>query len=220
LQVSLWPGDDEVAPSTLLSTVSRARVALGEDRQGLPHLPDANAGCYHLRSGVGCDWRRFRDLTARARHAPEAEATDLLREALGLVRGAPFAYPPKGAYGWALAELVSMMEVAVVETAERLAELALTAGDAKLTTWAARQGLLVCPGREALYQLLMRAADLAGDPEGVEAAWREVRRAVRAIDRLEEPRSDTIDLYESLVRRQRQKPSPDGHLRAAGNQGG
>ncbi|MEW6475263.1 MAG: BTAD domain-containing putative transcriptional regulator [Actinomycetota bacterium] len=214
LRVALWPGDDEVADATLLSTVSRARTALGEDQQGLPHLPDAESSCYHLRPGVSCDWRRFRDLTSRARHASDPAAIDLLRDALALVRGAPFADPPKGAYGWALAELASVIEVAVVEAAERLGELALTAGQAELAAWAARQGLLACPGREGLYQLLMRASDLAGDPDGVDAAWRELRRAVRAIDPLEEPRADTIALYESLTERRRHRVTPD-ELRAS-----
>lgn len=215
MRVALWPGDDEVADATLLSTVSRARTALGEDQQGLPHLPDAESSCYHLRPGVSCDWRRFRDLTSRARHASDPAAIDLLRDALALVRGAPFADPPKGAYGWALAELASVIEVAVVEAAERLGELALTAGHAELVAWAARQGLLACRGREGLYQLLMRAADLAGDPDGVEAAWRELRRAVRAIDALEEPRADTIALYESLTERWRHRVTPDEQLCAS-----
>lgn len=215
LRVALWPGDEEVAGATLLSTVSRARGALGEDHQGLPHLPDAEGGCYRLRPGVGCDWQRFRNLTAQARHAADAEATELLREALGLVRGVPFADPPKGAYGWALAELVSIIEVTVAEAAERLGDLALAAGDAELAVWSARQGLLACPGREALYQLIMRAFDLAGDPDGVEAAWRELRRAVRAIDPLEEPRPDTVALYESLTRRDRPVGGPP--LKAMGH---
>lgn len=86
----------------------------------------------------------------------------------------------------------------MAEAAESLAELALAAGDATLSRWAARQGLLAIPSREDLYQAWMRAAALAEHWDDLDQAWRGVWRAVRAIDPLERPRPDTLSIYDEL----------------------
>ena len=204
LRAAIWPLSDdegvgEVADSTFRATMCRARAALGSDAEGAPHLPESRDGTYALSPGFGCDWADFEALARQARSAPGPEAMALLGRALGLVRGAPFADAPRGCYGWAWDEqLVSVIEVAVADAAERLAELALGAGDHATACWAAGRGLLVVPSRESLYRLRMRAASEAGDPDGVEQAYTEVCRAARVLDA--EPQDETTALYQRLRR--------------------
>ncbi|HET9733499.1 MAG TPA: hypothetical protein VFP54_12570 [Acidimicrobiales bacterium] len=133
LRCALWPLDDdggEVAYATFKQAISRARAALGEDDTGAKHLPEAEGGTYRVGASVRSDWGDFRLLTEAASSVPSGEAIELLRQALDLVRGAPFTDAPPGSYSWAWSEqLVSDIEVAVTDTAEKLALLALDAGD-------------------------------------------------------------------------------------------
>lgn len=199
----------EVAGSTFRAEVSRVRVALGRDADGQWYLPTASREGYKIR--LASDWSRFCDLTTRARCRPPAETVEMLSEALALVRGRPFEDVPECSYGWAWSEqLVSTVEVAVAEAAELLAELALATNQPVTARRAARQGLLVIPSREALYQAWMRAAADAGNLDDLDQAWRDVWRAVRAVDPLEEPRPDTVRLYESLRDASRRVPEPAG----------
>ena len=206
LRTAIWPLSDdersgEVADSSFRATMSRTRAALGTTANGRPYLPEARDGCYELDAAFGCDWVDFVALVRRARSAPASEAVALLSEALQLVRGAPFADTPRGAFSWAWSEqLVSVIEVAVADAAERLAELALATGDHDTARRAAEKGLLVVPTRESLYRARMRAAFEAGDIDDIEQAYTEVRRAVRAVDHAEEPQGETTALYERLRR--------------------
>jgi len=68
--------------------------------------------------------------------------------------------------------------------------------------WAARRGLLVSPYDERLYRMLLRAADLAGNPAGVEAVMAELVRVVAdEADPLASVHPSTLALYRSLSRR-------------------
>jgi DNA-binding SARP family transcriptional activator len=212
LRTAIWPLSEderagEVADSSFRATMSRTRAALGTGPTGRPYLPEACDGCYQLDAAFGCDWVDFDALVRRSRSTPAPEAMALLGEALGLVRGAPFADSPRGAFGWAWSEqLVSAIEVAVADAAERLADLALAAGDHATARRAVEKGLLVVPSRESLYRARMRAASAAGDLDDVEQAYTEVRRAARTIG--EEPQGETTGLYERL-RRARRTDSED-----------
>ena len=220
LRTAIWPLSEderagEVADSSFRATMSRTRVALGAGPTGRPYLPEAADGCYQLDAAFGCDWVDFEALVRRSRSAATPEAMALLGEALGLVRGAPFADSPRGAFGWAWSEqLVSAIEVAVADAAERLADLALAAGDVATARFATEKGLLVVASRESLYRARMRAASAAGDIDDVEQAYTEARRAARTIG--EEPQGETTALYERL-RRAKRTQSEDaagggGHL--------
>jgi DNA-binding SARP family transcriptional activator len=206
LRTAIWPLSEderfgEVADSSFRATISRTRTALGMAASGRPYLPEAQDGCYQLDASFGCDWVDFAGLVDSARSAPAPEARALLGEALALVRGAPFADAPRGAFSWAWSEqLVSAIEVAVADAAERLADLAINAGDHATARWAAGKGLLVVPSRESLYRARMRAAFEAGDIDDVEQAWTEVRRAARGLGEAEEPQGETTALYERLRR--------------------
>jgi DNA-binding SARP family transcriptional activator/LysM repeat protein len=204
LRVDLWPAPatGEVADATFRTNISRARSALGLDDEGRPHLREAEQGIYRLGPGITTDWDRFRHLTALARKACSDEAIEHYREAMNLIRGAPFADTPKGSYHWIHGDgLLWEIETAIAETAEQFAELALDAGESKLADWAARQALKVTPQREPLYQFRMRAAHQAGDRDSIERIYRELRLALRALGELEEPTPETVALYESLVGR-------------------
>ncbi len=74
--------DPPVSEGTIRSYVSYARAALGAE-----HLN--GAGGYALVD-VDVDWTTFQDLVVGAEHTPE-QAVELFGQAVGLVRGPPFA---------------------------------------------------------------------------------------------------------------------------------
>ncbi len=191
---ALWP-DRTLAPSSLHSTASVARRALGVASDGLDHLPRSQ-GRLLLRPTVGTDWARFVRLA-------DEEDPDAWSEALGLVRGRPFE--GLRAPDWPLLEGISpAIEASVVDLAGRRSAVALKRGDARASSWAARQGLQVSPYDERLYRMLMRAADLAGNSAGVEAVMAELLTLVADdVEPCDSVHPATIDLYRQLSRRSR-----------------
>ncbi len=143
---------------------------------------------------VGTDWARFVAST-------DAGHPDGWRSALELVRGRPFEGLRSS--DWPILEGIGpAIEAGVVDVSGRLAGAYLRAGDAGGAEWAARKGLLVSPYDERLYRMLLRAADLAGNPAGVEAVMSELVRVVaEEVEPLESVHPSTIDLYRSLTRR-------------------
>ncbi|MPZ28924.1 MAG: LysM peptidoglycan-binding domain-containing protein [Micromonosporaceae bacterium] len=201
LQTALWPNG--INYNSFKTTISRTRHALGVDRHNTFHLPEANDSRYRLGPDVGCDWTRFQTLIAAARTADTAKAATLLRNALTLIRGTPFDGAAGNGYQWVYDEqIISEIEVAAVDAAHRLAELALDTEDIDLAIWAARQGHLVTPGHEGLYRARMRAHALAGDLDAVHQTFREAQRAAQALDPLDDVQPDTHQLYHHLTRQQ------------------
>lgn len=191
---ALWP-DRTLASSSLHSTASVARRALGVASDGLDHLPKSQ-GRLQLRSTVGTDWARFVGLA-------DEEDPDAWTEALGLVRGRPFE--GLRAPDWPLLEgIAPAIEASVVDLAGRCSAAALRRGDARASSWAARRGLQVSPYDERLYRMLMRAADLAGNVAGVEAVMAELLTLVADdVEPCDSVHPATIDLYRQLSRRSR-----------------
>lgn len=178
---ALWPVDGErgeATPKTLHNHLSRLRQAVGAE-----HLPDAvTSGGYHLVGSV-TDWSRFEGLVAEADNATGDEADALRTEALGLVRGVPFAGVAGDQYGWAYSSgLASAMTVAVARCARRLSDDRLTAGDPNGAEQAARAGLRRAPHDEELWALARRAAGASGDPSGVIRVDRDMTAALGADD--------------------------------------
>ncbi|MGK2957734.1 MAG: AfsR/SARP family transcriptional regulator, partial [Acidimicrobiales bacterium] len=204
LRCALWPLKDssswgEGADPTLKSVVSRARGGLGDDSTGNRHLPEGTTAGYQLGERVWCDWTSFTTAVQAAELAEHDEAMELLRDALSLVRGAPFADAGAGTYSWAWSELIiSEIEVKVSSAAGQLAGMALDANDTKTAIWAARQGLLVTPGHEALHRLVMQAAAQAEDLDALDQAFRDACRAAEALDPMDGVQPETAELYARL----------------------
>ena len=191
---ALWP-DRLMAPSSLHSTVSVARRALGPARDGSDHLPRSH-GRLALASTVGTDWARFQALA-------DSDDPDRWEAALTLVRGRPF----EGirATDWSLLDgTAPFIEATVVDLAGRLSGARLRSGDPYRAEWAARRGLLVSPYDERLYRMLLRTADAAGNPGGVETVMAELVRVVAdEVEPVESVHPSTLALYRSLSRRSR-----------------
>jgi nucleoid-associated protein YgaU/DNA-binding SARP family transcriptional activator len=195
---ALWP-DRLMAPSSLHSTASVARRSLGQARDGGDHLPKGH-GRLVLANTVGTDWDRF------VRLADSGQASHW-RAAMELVRGRPF--DGLRASDWPILEgLSAAIEASVVDVATRLASECLAARDPAGAEWAARRGLLVSPYDERLYRMLLRAADLAGNPAGVEAVMSELLHLVAdGVEPFDSIHPETTDLYRTLTRRQSFAPS-------------
>lgn len=189
---ALWP-DRLMAPASLHSTASAARRALGTSASGEDHLPRAHG---RLVLGPSCttDWERFRRLAA-------ADNPEGRTEALRLIRGRPF--DGLRSTDWALLEgTVATMEAVVVDVASRQAEWCLERGDPAGAETAARQGLRVSAYDERLYRVLIRGADAAGNPAGIESAMHELVRLVgEEIEPYDAVHPETLELYRRLSRR-------------------
>ena len=195
----LWPGGGKVVGSTRNSTVSAARAGLRrtEKENLIPYGPvDGGEFRYRLDPRVGTDWDLFRWL---ARQSGPGEA-DRLTRALDLVRGEPLGAPPSG-FVWAQ-EAIWEMRQAIADAAHRLAQLRLETLDLPRATRAARAGLLAEPWDQWLYADLMQAAEAAGNPAGVEAAYSELTRRLETLDNDDKPHSDIEGIYRRCRNRQ------------------
>lgn len=189
---ALWP-DRLMAPASIHSTASAARRSLGVSTRGADHLPRAH-GRLCLGPGVTSDWARFQQLAAV--DTPESRT-----EALELIRGRPLQ--GLRSTDWALLDgTLATIEALVVDVATRHAENCLVIGNFGLAEVAARQALKISAYDERLYRILLRAADAAGNPEGVETTMRElVRLVAEDVEPFDAVHPETMQLYQSLTRR-------------------
>ena len=189
---ALWP-DRLMASSSLHSTASVARRSLGHAQDGQDHLPKAH-GRLRLAESVGTDWAQFVRLA-------DTQGAGHWQEALELVRGRPFE--GLRASDWPILEgIAPAMEATIVDVAGRLAGAYLHEGNPSGAEWAARKGLLVSPYDERLYRMLLRVADRAGNPAGVESVMSELIRVVAdEVEPFDSVHPSTMELYRSLSRR-------------------
>jgi DNA-binding SARP family transcriptional activator len=161
---ALWT-DRPIAPSTLHSTASVARRALGRSRRGNDHLPRSGR-TLRLADTVGSDVDQF----AVAAASPDPT---LWREALGLVRGRLFE--GLTLCDWAVLDgTAAQVESMVVETALKAAEHSLRLGRGEDAEWMIRRALRVSPYDERLYRSLLRATAVMGNRVGLRSAMREL----------------------------------------------
>ncbi len=189
---ALWP-DKIMAAASLHSTASAARRSLGATASGDDHLPRAH-GRLSLAPTVQSDWSRFLALS-------QEKDAQSWRHAMELIRGRPFE--GLRAPDWVLLEGISAnVEAVVVDLASRYAEYCLSAGHPSEAEWSARQGLRVSAYDERLYRILLKAADKAGNPAGVESVMSELIRLVAEdVEPFDAVHPETLELYRSLSRR-------------------
>jgi hypothetical protein len=194
LRTVLWPPD---RPGPAAKTFANV-ISLTRGQIGARHFPQATTEIYRLAATVTTDLARFKALIAHAEHQGRTKAIGTLRSALSLVRGQPFAAAQ--GFHWVHPEgHQARIEALVVDTAHRMVELCLAAGDPSGADWAAHQGLLASPGNEILYRDRMLAADAAGNPTGVHTAMAELCDVLEADDPTDSVHPDTLALYEELV---------------------
>ncbi len=205
LMEALWP---EQAPNSrrLSQLVSRARLTLGDDPDGIPYVPYVTDGLYRISSHLQTDLDTFIQRIRAAEATSAGERLDHLHAALDLVQAAPFSGVGSG-YAWAHTEGIGTHAIVAVDnTAHQLADLALDAGQLDLAEWAARRGLIATYACEACYRNLMRIAIAQQNPVALEAIYTELLTAVDADDGPDaatwlEP--ETVELYERHSRRHR-----------------
>jgi hypothetical protein len=114
IAIGLRPsGERDLDEKTVRNALTRLRRSVGVE-----HLPEGTSDGY-LMDGIESDWLTFQHLTRQADTTGGEKAIALRKEALALVRGAPFADVNDE---WIDAErLRSQMTVAIVKCAERLA---------------------------------------------------------------------------------------------------
>jgi DNA-binding SARP family transcriptional activator len=161
---ALWT-DRGVAPSTVHSTASVARRALGCSRHGVEHLPRGGR-TLRLADTVGSDVEQF----AAAAASPDPHHW---REALGLIRGRLFDGLSR--CDWAVLDgTMAQLESMVVDTALKAAEHFLQMGSGEEAQWMIRRGLCISPYDERLYRALLRATQVVGNRVGLRSALREI----------------------------------------------
>jgi DNA-binding SARP family transcriptional activator len=196
---ALWP-DRSVASSTVHSTTSVARRALGRSPDGCHHLT-RRGGRLGLGPAVGTDAERF----ARAAASPDPARW---REALSLVRGQLFE--GLALADWAVLEgIYAELESMVVATALKAADEALLRGQGEEAEWMIRRGLRVSPYDERLYRGLLRSTEAKGNCLGLRATMAELRHLAAAGEGAD-IHPQTVALYRELARIGR--PEAEGHL--------
>jgi len=161
---ALWT-DRTVAPTTLHSTASVARRALGRAKNGTDHLPGGGRRL-RLADTVGTDVDRFAEVVANPDPAGWMEA-------LALVRGRPFE--GLSLADWAvLAGTQPQLESMVVDTALRAADYFLRCGRGEEAEWVIRRGLRASPYDERLYRALLWAAEVMGNRVGMRSVMAEL----------------------------------------------
>ena len=178
-RTALWELD--VRPETFANVVSDARRSLARctpppegsewiERTLTEHLP--------LHPLVVTDADLVRDALDRATALDGDERSAVLRDAVELVAGPPFAGSD---YLWPHAEgITSSLLLLATRAATELARCCLELGDIDGVFWATGRGLQVVPGHEELIALRMRAHAQRGDLAGVRTEWEVYERALHA----------------------------------------
>ena len=205
--LALWP-ERTVAPSTVHSTASDARRALGRSADGRAHLPRGVE--LQLLDTVTTDVERFTTLAA-------ADDPHQIVSAMRLVRGPLFAGLERT--DWAVFDgTEAEIESLVVRTALRGADVCIGSGCVDEAEWVVRKALQVSPYDERLYRALLTAMAAQGNHVRLHAAMAQLQvlagepgtpsagRASRALPDSFHP--ETTALYRDLLQG---SPAAGGH---------
>jgi DNA-binding SARP family transcriptional activator len=168
--LALWP-DRPVTSSTVHSTASDARRALGRAAGGVPRLPCGPS--LRLHPSVTTDVDRFVALARSGTAGGCLEAARLLRGPLfgGLRR-----------VDWAVLDgTQARVEAVVVHAVLQGAEGLRRGGRAAESEWMVRRALLVSPYDERLYRALLRALAAQGNRTGMRAAMAQLLSVARGV---------------------------------------
>ena len=198
-RTALWELD--VRDATFANVVSEARRALArlvpppDDGEWLARTLNESLP---LHERVVTDADLIRQRVEHAQVAPPAHAVDVLRPAVEMIHGLPFA---GSSFLWPDADgLTSNLVLLATTASAELAAHALSMGDTDLVFWATGQGLKVLPGHEELIGLRMRAHARAGDLSGVRQEWESYERVITADSWSDgEPAPKLLDLRRELL---------------------
>jgi LuxR family transcriptional regulator, maltose regulon positive regulatory protein len=191
---ALWPDQPGRARTAFHTALYRLRGALRGAYPGADTVVLVEGRSYRLdEARVAVDVERFDALVREARRAPAARASELLGQAVALVRG---EYLAGLDYPWLAAERRRVGE-AHASALSSLTDAQLAAGAFDAALELAQQQLELDPLREAAHVQAMRARHALGDRAGVERQWQALRDTLR--DELGvEPLDDTRRVYERL----------------------
>ncbi|MFD5728937.1 LysM peptidoglycan-binding domain-containing protein [Streptomyces sp. NPDC058368] len=185
--------------NTRLRDVRKWLGSTPENTLHLPYVKDQPDKLYRL-SGVRCDWTEFQRLVSESHRADEADARTLLRQALTLVRGRPFAGIPARRYAWS-ETLCQEMVSGIVDAADDLADRCMRQGDARGALWAVARGLDAAREMECLWRHRFRALSMLGQYEELEASVRELDALVLDLGTaVDEATEETLRMVESARR--------------------
>ncbi len=223
LSGALWPLDRarDTGPGpqrkTVMNVISLARALVGYGSDGSERVVYTPLG-YRLAPDVSCDLWRFERLVARSRNERPEAACRSLRQALEMVQGEPFAGTQGSQFfDWVAAEHLDLLVTArVVDTAQDLAELALSGGDLVSAEWAVGVGLGLDPVREELYRVWLQALGRQGRPAKADEVYRRLALLLRQrVHPLQEPQPATRETWAGVTGRL-VAASGAGHLRRTG----
>lgn len=176
---ALW--ETEVRDATLANVVSDARRSLAKavtPPTGEEWIARSTADRLPLHPQVVTDAELLRARLDHACGAGDAEAVEVLRPGVALLRDQPFA---GSAYLWPDGEAVpTSLIVLATSAAAELAVRCLALGDVDGAFWATSQGLKALPGHEGLVCLRMQAHAQRGDLAGVRSEYQTYERVVLA----------------------------------------
>ncbi len=174
--LALWP-ERTVSASTLYSTASDLRRALGSGSDGVPHLN--RGGALRLRATVRTD------VELLGRLARSADPEEAIR-ALALVRG-PVLTGLRRA-DWAVFDGTKAgLQSEVVRAAAGVADVLLRHGRPDDAECAVRRALVVSPYDERLYRALLRATAAQGSRVRLHATMAELRAMAAECDSTASP---------------------------------
>lgn len=187
LDQALWP-HTRVTSAQRCSAMNRARNWLGSDPTGNPHVPLVHDLGYRLHPDVTLDWARFTALTGPD---PRSATTTNLTKALTLVRGQPLSGINPLRYSWADLDRHNIITL-IADTAAELTQRTLAARQPRISNWASAIGVTVEPSSEHLWQLRLKAANLAADPEQHHRVAAHAQQILRPLGPLEAATSRLI----------------------------
>ncbi len=197
-RAALW--DEEIRSATFSNVLSDARRSLARavapptDEEWIDRTMTEELRLHPL---VMTDADLLQSARTTARPLPPESAIEVLRPALELVRGLPFAGT---AYLWSDPEgITSELVVLATGAAAELASWYLAVDDLDGVIWATSRGLQVLPGHEELIALRMRARAARGDTAGLRQEWASYERVLADEWSGGEPAPELVQLRRELL---------------------